>query len=62
MTSDPKDLSAKDLPDDVPEVEEDIEVSESAPTAMPDWESGAALPDVVGIEVIQELVKRLPNF
>ncbi len=61
MTSNPKDFSAKDLPDDVPEVEEDIEVTEVAATTMPNWESGTALPDVVGIEVIQELVKRLPN-
>ncbi len=66
MISDPKDplakdSLAKDLPDDVPEIEDDIEVSEAAPTLMPDWESGTALPDVVGIEVIQELVKRLPN-
>lgn len=61
MTSEPKDKMATDLPDDVPEVEEDIEVTEVAATAMPNWESGAALPDVVGIEVIQELVKRLPN-
>ena len=61
MTSDPKDTVVKDLPDDVPEVEEDIEFTEVAATAMPNWESGTALPDVVGIEVIQELVKRLPN-
>ena len=44
MTSDPKDILAKDLPDDAPEIEEDIAVSEAAPTSMPDWESGAALP------------------
>jgi excinuclease ABC subunit C len=51
-------------PEDVDLSDEAIEQSDALPVAAFDWDDGGASADIagkVGIEVIQELVKRLPN-